>query len=115
MQFLLTVTIREHASNPTAALQASMTKFVDDETRTGTLVMTGGLAPEAQGSGIRLSNGGLVRDAPQLRIHGYAVVNSPTLEHATGVASRLLRLHQQLAPDWEVDCDVREIVTHCLP
>ena len=48
-------------------------------------------------------------------IHGFAVMECPSPEQALEVASRLLRLHQEFVPDWEVDCDVREIVTHCLP
>src|SRR5437764_9262463 len=115
MQFLVIVTIGQHAGGPSAELQTSMTKFVDDETRAGTFVMTGGLAPDGAGASIALSKAGIVRSGPHLSIHGYAVVEGPTLEHATEVASRLLRLHQRLAPDWEIHCDVREIITHCLP
>jgi hypothetical protein len=92
-----------------------MTKFVDDSTRAGTFVITGGLAAPADGAGIRLSKAGLVRSEPHLPIHGYAVVECPALEGAMDVASRLLRLHQDFVPEWEVECDVRQIVTDCLP
>jgi hypothetical protein len=92
-----------------------MTKFVDDETRAGTFVITGGLAPQPAGARVGVSRAGLVRGEPHLPIHGYAVVESPSLEHATEAASRLLRLHQRHAPAWEIECDVREIVTNCLP
>ena len=115
MQFLMTVTIRREAGVPSTELQASMTKFVDDEIRAGTFVITGGLARQAAGARIGVSRAGLVRSESHLPIHGYAVVESPSLEHATEAASRLLRLHQRLSPDWEIECDVREIVTHCLP
>jgi hypothetical protein len=115
MQFLLTVTITEHASAPPTELQDAMTNFVHDETRAGTFVITGGLAPRADGAGIRLSKDGLVRSEPQLPIHGYAVVECTGLEQATEVASRLLRVHHDFVPEWQIECDVRQIITDCLP
>jgi hypothetical protein len=115
MQFLLTVTIGEHAGAPPTELQEAMTNFVHDETRAGTFVITGGLAGPADGVRIRVSKAGLVRSEPQLPIHGYAVVECPALNQATEAASRLLRLHQDFVPDWDVECDVRQIVTDCLP
>jgi hypothetical protein len=117
MQFIVTVTVNvgEHAAAPPAEFQTVMTKWVHDETRAGTFVITGGLAPPPDGACIRLSNGGLVRSAPHLPIHGYAVVECPALEQAIDVASRLLRVHQDFVPEWGVECDVRQIVTDCLP
>jgi hypothetical protein len=115
MQFLLTVAIGEHVGAPPTELQDAMTNFVHDETRAGTFVIAGGLAARADGARIRLSKAGLASSEPQLPIHGYAVVECPALEQATDVASRLLRLHQDFVPDWEVECDVRPIVTDCLP
>ena len=115
MQFLLTVTLGEHAGAPPTELRGAMTNFVHDETRAGTFVITGGLAGRADGARMRLSTAGLIRSEPQLPIHGYAVVECPALEQATEVATRLLRLHQDFVPDWEVACDVRQIVTDCLP
>jgi len=115
MQFLVTVSIGRQVGAPPAEFQAAMTKFVDDETRAGTFVLTGGLAAPADGARIRIAKARLVRSEPHLPIHGYAVVECPALEEAMDVASRLLRLHQEFVPDWEVACDVRPIVTHCLP
>ena len=115
MQFLMTVTIGQHAGAPPPELQAAMTKLVDDETRAGTFVITGSPAAHTDGACLRVSKAGLVRSAPLLPIYGYAVVECPALEQAMDVASRVLRLHQELVPDWEVECDVRQIVTHCLP
>jgi hypothetical protein len=115
MQFLMTVSIAERGGAPTTELQAAMTKFVDDETHAGNFVITGGLAAHADGARIRVSKHRLVRSEAHLPIDGYAVVECPALEQAMEVAARLLQLHQDLVPEWEVDCDVRPIVTHCLP
>src|SRR5262245_27244356 len=112
MRFLLTVTIGRQVGSPPAEFQAAMTRLVDDETRAGRFVLSGGLA---DGARIGVSNAELVRGGPRASIHGFAVVECPALEQAIEVASRLVRLHQELVPAWEVDCDVRPIVTHCLP
>jgi hypothetical protein len=58
MQFLVTVTIGQHASAPPAELQATMTKFVHDQTRAGTFVITGGLAERADGARVSISKAG---------------------------------------------------------
>ena len=116
MQFLVTVTVVPPAdAAPPTELQTAMTKFVHDETRAGTFVITGGLAAQADGARICLSTAGLVRSEPHLPIHGYAVVEGSALEQAIEVASHLLRIHQDFVPEWEVECDVRQIVTDCLP
>ena len=51
MQFLVTVTVGLPAdAAPPTELQTAMTKFVHDETRAGTFMITGGLAPRADGA-----------------------------------------------------------------
>ena len=115
MQFLMTVSIGQHAGAPPTEFQAAMTKFVDDETRAATFVITGGLAAPADGVRISVSKAGLLRSETRLPIHGYAIVACPGLEEAMEVASRLLRLHQDFVPGWEIECEVRQIVTPCLP
>ena len=115
MQFLVTVTIAQHPGSPPAELQTAMTKFVRDETRAGTFVVTGGLAERADGTRVGVSKAGQMKSEPRIPIDGYAVVECPAVEQAIEVASRLLRLHQDFVPHWEVDCEVRQIVTDCLP
>lgn len=115
MQFLVTVSIGKHPGVPPTALQTAMTKFVEDGTRAGTFVLTGGLAPPADGTSVRASKAGFVTEDVQIAIHGFAVVECPALEKASEIALRLLRFHHELVPEWEVACDVRPIVTHCLP
>jgi hypothetical protein len=115
MQFLLTVTVVEENGDPPDEFQTAMTNFVDEATSAGTFVLTGAPAPEPNGARLGTSKAGLVRRELQLPIHGYAVVECPALEQAMDIAARLLEVHHQFVPDWTVECDVREIVTHCLP
>ena len=114
MQFFVTLTLDQLAASP-AELQSAMTEFVEHELQTGSFVITGGLAPHADGTRVELSSDGMVQGDPRLPVHGFAVVEAPSLEQAIEVASRMLRLHQSHVPDWTGNCEVRPIVTHCLP
>jgi hypothetical protein len=117
MQFLTTITIG-HTSAPPQALQTAMTKLVDDATAAGTLVLSGGLAPSAQGRLVSLARGELtVRDSAtsQVPIDGFAVFEAASMDEAIERAAQLLQLHQEYMPNWEGECTVRPIVTHCLP
>jgi hypothetical protein len=114
MQFLVTLTLDRPADSP-AELQSAMTEFVENELRAGSFVITGGLAPHADGVRVELSPGGTHQGDPRLPVHGFAVVEAPSLEQAAEAASRMLRLHQSRVPDWAGNCEVRPVVTHCLP
>lgn len=114
MQFFVTLTLDHPTASP-AELQSAMTEFVENELRAGGFVITGGLASQADGARVELSPDGLLHGVPRLPVHGFAVVEAPSLDHATEVASRMLRLHRDHVPDWAGNCEVRPIVTHCLP
>jgi len=115
MQFLVTVSIVQHAGAPPDELQSVMTNFVHDETRAGTFVITGGLAERAAGVCLQVSSSGPVRSDSRLPFDGFAVVECSALDQAIEVAARILRSHQEFVPDWQVECEVRQIVTDCLP
>jgi hypothetical protein len=114
MQFLVTLTLEQMTSSP-PELQSAMTEFVETELQTGTFAITGGLAPHGDGARVGLSSTGVLRGDAGLPIHGFAVVEAPSLEQAVAVGSRMLRLHQKYVPDWAGNCEVRPVVTHCLP
>ena len=114
MQFLVTVTMDPLATSP-AELQSAMTVLVEVELKTGGLGFSGGLASHSDGVRVELSPSGVIESEARLPVHGFAVVNSPSLEQATEVATRMLRLHQEYVPDWAGSCEIRRILTHCLP
>jgi hypothetical protein len=114
MQFFVTLTVDQLTASP-ADLQTAMTEFVEKELQAGSFVITGGLAPHADGVRVGVSPGGVVQDEPRLPVHGFAVVGAASLEEAVAVASRMLGLHQSYVPDWGGSCEVRPVVTHCLP
>ena len=114
MQYFVTLTL-DRLTRPPAELQSAMTEFVEHELRAGSFVISGGLASQADGVRVELSPSGPLRGDAGLPVHGFAVVEAPSLEQATDVATRMLRLHQQYVPDWGGSCEVRPVVTHCLP
>jgi hypothetical protein len=114
MQFFVTLTVDQLTASP-ADLQTAMTEFVEKELQAGSFIITGGLSPHGDGVRIGVSPGGVVRDEPRLAVHGFAVVEAASLEEAEEVASRMLRLHQSYVLDWAGSCEVRPVVTHCLP
>ncbi len=114
MQFFVTLTLDQVTSSP-AELQSAMTELVENELQAGSFVITGGLASHADGVRVELSPSGMLQGEARLPVHGFAVVEAPSLEQAVEVASRMLRLHQNHVPDWAGNCEVRPVVTHCLP
>ena len=114
MQFFVTLTLDRLTASP-AELQSAMTEFVENELHEGSFVITGGLASPADGARVELSAGGVLQGDPRLPVHGFAVVEAPSLGQAVDVAARMLRLHQSHVPDWTGNCEVRPVVTHCLP
>jgi hypothetical protein len=114
MQFLMTLTL-ERLTSPPAELQSAMTEFVEDELKAGKFVITGGLAPHADGVRVELSSSGMLQHEARLPVHGFAVIETPSQGNAVEVASRMLQLHQKLVPDWAGNCEIRPVVTYCLP
>jgi hypothetical protein len=114
MQFFVTLTLDQPTRSP-AELQSAMTEFVDNELQAGRFVITGGLASHADSVRVELSTSGTLLADARLPVHAFALVEAPSVEQAVEIASRMLRLHQEYVPDWGGSCEVRPIVTHCLP
>ncbi|HEX3459286.1 MAG TPA: hypothetical protein VHT49_00160 [Acidimicrobiales bacterium] len=114
MQFFVTLTLNQTSESP-ADLQSAMTEFVEHQLQAGGFVMTGGLAPPVDGVRVDLSPGGILQSDAGLPVHGFAVVEAISLAEAVDLASTMLRLHQDYLPDWSGTCEVRPVVTHCLP
>ncbi len=114
MQFLVTLTVDPQASPP-AGLQSAMTDLVEDALRTGRFVISGGLGSHADGVRVELSPSGMPQGRARLPLHGFAVVEAPSLEDAIEEASRILRVHQKYVSEWAGSCEIRPVVTHCLP
>jgi hypothetical protein len=80
----------------------------------GTLLGSGGLAPTAQSTRVRVSGGHLqVIDGPFTEakevIGGYAQFELPSKEEALAGALQFMELHRKYWPGWEGETEIRQI------
>ena len=97
---------------PSPELMAEMGKFMDEVTKSGALLATGGFAPTSQGVTVRLTDGtytvidGPYAEAKEL-IGGWALVQVPSTAEAIDLTKRFLkvagggesRIRQVFGPD----------------
>jgi len=82
--------------------------------KAGTMVASGGLAPTAASTRVRLSRGQLTKiDGPFTEakevIGGYAIFDLKSKEEAIEGALRFMELHKQHWPGWEGETEIRQI------
>jgi len=104
----------ENYGPPPQALMDAMGKLIEDAFKAGTLVDTGGLAPTAEGTRVRLSKGKLsVVDGPFTEakevIGGYAVMEFTSKEAAIESTKEFLELHTTHWPEWKGECELRQV------
>jgi len=110
MKFLSMVRIKEEgARRPSERVMHEMHKLMQDMTKTGALVSTGGLRPTAEGKRMRSTFGKIsVQDGPFTEtkevVGGYAILEAPSMEKAMEITRRFLEAHLD---EWDVECEVR--------
>ena len=114
MRFMSFVKAAENQGTPPQALMDAMGHLIEESMKAGVLIDTGGLAPTAMSTRIRLSGGNLtVVDGPfsevKELIGGYAVMEFNSKEEAIEAAKQFLELHTKHWPEWEGECEVRQI------
>jgi len=115
MKFMMLV---KHPENsvmpPPPALMEAMGKLIEDTVKAGTMISTGGLAPTAQSTRVRISRGQVqVIDGPFTEtkevIGGYAQFELPSKEEALKSAVQFMELHRIHWPGWEGETEIRQI------
>jgi len=113
MRFLSMIRVDEKTGQvPSEQLMADMGKLIDEMTKAGTLIRTGGLRPTSEGFRVRLRRGGAlsVTDGPFTEakevVGGYAILEAKSKEEAVELTKRFLRVHGN---DWDVECEVRPL------
>jgi hypothetical protein len=82
---------------PTPELMGEMGAFMEEATKSGALIQTGGFAPSALGATVSLTDGrysvtdGPFSEAKEL-IGGWALVEAPSKEAAIDYAKRFLKI-----------------------
>lgn len=115
MRFMNLVSCSENLGAPPQALIDAMDRAAEDAARAGTLLDSGGLAPMARSTRVRVSGGKLtVMDGPFAEgkevVGGYGVVEATSREEAVEGAVWLMNMHLQHWPGWEGEIEVRQIL-----
>jgi len=100
------------AEGPSAELMQRMGELIEEMTKAGVMLDTGGLTPTGQGTRVRWEKGELsVTDGPFTEskevVGGYAIVQAKDKAEAIEWTKRFLKVHEEF---WTVTCEVREIV-----
>jgi len=109
--------IVKHGENPGVppkALMEAMDKLVEGEVKSGSMISTGGLAPTAQSTRVRVAKGKLtVTDGPFTEakeiIGGFAIFNLKSKEEALEKARIFMELHREHWPEFEGETEIRQI------
>ena len=114
MRFMFLVKSAENQGNPPQALFDAMGKFIEQGFKSGALIDTGGLAPEAMATQVRIADGYVtVTDGPFSEtkevVGGYAIMQFNSKDEAIAAAKDFLELHRTNWPEWKGASEVRQI------
>jgi hypothetical protein len=114
MRFMMLVKSRENSGFPPKELMDAITQLSEDAAKAGTLLQSGGLAPSAQSTRVRVSGGKIqVIDGPFTEakevIGGYALFELPSKDEALRGALEFMELHRKYWPEWEGETEIRRI------
>ncbi len=114
MRFMMIVKSSESSGRPPKELIDAIDKLGQEANKAGTMVASGGLAPTAVSTRIRLSRGQLTKiDGPFTEakevIGGYAIFDLKSKEEAIEGAQRFMELHKKHWPGWEGETEIRQI------
>lgn len=112
MRFISMIRVQENSGlAPSEQLMTEMGKLIEEMTRTGKLVRTGGLRPTAEGFRVRQRHGKQsVIDGPFTEtkevIGGYAILEAASKQEAVELTRRFLKIH---GDEWDLECEVRPL------
>jgi hypothetical protein len=115
MRFMMMVKHAEKNSGPPPkAFMDAMTKISEEAVKNGTMVLSGGLAPTAISTRVRLSQGQVTPiDGPFTEtkeiVGGFAILEFQSREEAIQSAISFMGLHKTYWPGWEGETEVRQI------
>ncbi len=114
MRFMMLVKSQKSGAPPKEFLDA-MVKLGEEAAKNGSLVASGGLAPIAASTRIRLSQGKIIAtDGPFAEtrevVGGYAVMDFKSKQEAIEGALRFMELHQKHWPGWEGETEIRQVL-----
>ena len=100
---------------PDPRLMAAVQELGEEAIRAGTMVASGGLAPSAMGTRIRIGRGPMkVIDGPFAEtkelVGGFAIFELPSKKAAIEAGRKFMALHTDImGPDFESELEIRQI------
>jgi hypothetical protein len=116
MRFMMLVKSTENSGPPPKDLMDAIAKLAAETTKAGTMIETGGLAPSAMSTRVRLSQGNITSlDGPFAEtrelVGGYAIFEFNSKQEAIESAQEFMELHRIHWPGWEGETEIRQIFT----
>ena len=114
MRFMMIVKSAEKWGFPPKELMDAIGKLSEEAIKAGTMIASGGLAPTAASTRVRLSGGkvtaidGPFTEAKEV-VGGYAVFDLKSKKEAIEGALRFMELHKKYWPGWEGETEIRQI------
>ncbi len=114
MKFMMLVKHAENQGTPPKALMDAMAKIGQEAVKSGAMVESGGLAPTAKSTRVRLSQGqisaidGPFTEAKEI-VGGFAILQYNSKEEAIEGAKHFMELHKKHWPGWEGETEVRQV------
>jgi hypothetical protein len=114
MRFMMLVKHAENSGPPPKEFMDAMAKLSEEAAKAGTMLGSGGLAPTAQSTRVRVSKGRLtVTDGPFTEakeiVGGYAQFELKSKQEAIDGAVTFMELHKKHWPGWEGETEIRQI------
>jgi hypothetical protein len=114
MRFMMMVKHAENQGPPPKELMDAMAKITEEAVQAGTMLGSGGLAPLAQSTRVRVSKGQLtVTDGPFTEakevVGGFAQFELKSRQEAIEGAVHFMELHRKHWPGWEGETEIRQI------
>jgi hypothetical protein len=112
MRFMMIVKHAENSGPPPQELMDAIETLREEAVKAGTMLGSGGLAPTAQSTRVRVSKGQLtVTDGPFTEakevVGGFALFELKSKEEALKGAVRFMELHKKHWPGWEGETEIR--------
>ena len=114
MRFMMMVKHPEPSGPPPKELMDAMAKLTEEAVKAGTMVASGGLAPTAASTRVRLSRGqvtaidGPFTEAKEV-VGGFAILEFKSKEEALEGARAFMELHRKHWPGWEGETEIRQV------
>jgi hypothetical protein len=114
MRFMMLVKHAENQGLPPKELMDAIGKLAEEAAKAGNMVLSGGLAPTAMSTKVRVSKGqvaaidGPFTEAKEV-VGGFAIFEMKSKEEAIEGAKVFMDLHRKHWPGWEGETEVRQL------